>query len=202
MAHFGRGVFGADFGTTSFVVRRSHVEHYLATFLRLFERFGLVDSLEEKEAWFLEHKGICYSKSSDYRHIPGTPIAYWISQATLDMFSLPTHISDYGRALQGTITGDNERFLRFWFEVAFFNFSDKGEREKKWFAHNKGGNFRRWYGNREYSINWENDGYEIKNFKDNKGKLRSRPQNIDAFFRQGTSLLKIQIRQRILPLFF
>ncbi len=187
MAHFGRGVFGADFGTTSFVVRRSHIEHYLATFLRLFERFGLVDSLEEKELWFLEHKGICYSKSSDYRHIPGTPIAYWISQATLDMFSLPTHISDYGRALQGTITGDNERFLRFWFEVASFNFSDKGEREKKWFAHNKGGNFRRWYGNREYSINWENDGYEIKNFKDNKGKLRSRPQNIDAFFRQGIS---------------
>lgn len=74
-----------------------------------------------------------------------------------------------------------------WYEVSIDNTAFHGEPNRKWYIHNKGGNFRKWYGNREYLINWENDGDEIRNFKDDKGKLRSRPQNIDSFFIEGIS---------------
>lgn len=186
MAHFGRGVFGADFGTTAFVIKKNHVKNYMATYLRLFERFGLVDSIEIKQEWFLEGKGIHHAKSESFLHVPGNPIAYWVGEATLGVFDLEESISNYGKALQGTITGDNERFLRVWFEVAEQKSGLWGKRENlKWYAHSKGGSYRKWFGNREYVINWENDGSEIKNFKDDKGKLRSRPQNIDSFFLNG-----------------
>ena len=61
------------------------------------------------------------------------------------------------------------------------------ESKKKWFPYNKGGEFRKWYGNQEYLVNWENDGYEIKNFYDGKGKLRSRPQNTEYYFKESIS---------------
>lgn len=87
-------------------------------------------------------------------------------------------------------TADNDRFLRKWYEIdnasIGFGYSccdEALESKKKWFPYNKGGAFRRWYGNREYVVNWENDGYEIKNFRDEKGKLRSRPQNLQYYFK-------------------
>lgn len=89
-------------------------------------------------------------------------------------------------------TGDNDQFLRFWYEVDIkkvgFGLSNAEEALKsnrKWFPYNKGGEFRKWYGNQEYVVNWENNGTEIKSNFDNKGKLRSRPQNTSYYFRQG-----------------
>ena len=92
---------------------------------------------------------------------------------------------------QGLATADNNRFLREWYEVCNnkINFhADSLNNAKnskcKWFPYNKGGEFRKWYGNNDYIVNWENDGFEIKNFYDNKGKLRSRPQNTAYYFRE------------------
>ncbi len=185
MLHFGRGVFGADFGTTAFVLNKHHISHYYATYMRLFERFGLVDSIEKKEQWFLERIGVYHAYSEQFLIVPGNPIAYWVGNNTLELFKTKDTVGNYGKALQGTITGDNERFLRVWFEVLANRCSYDGNKDAKWFPHNKGGSYRKWYGNREYIINWQNDGFEIKNFKDSKGKLRSRPQNTDAFFQNG-----------------
>jgi len=187
MVHFGRGVFGADFGTTAFAIRRSHTAGYKAVYRKLFYRFGLVDTLEEKENRFHNGMGYHVADSASFKNIPGAPIAYWISPATLQMFSSDKCIGTYGRALQGTISGDNERFLRFWFEVDRSKTASNGQSDSKWYPHNKGGNYRKWYGNREYVINWEDDGKEIRTFVDAKGKLRSRPQNIDSFFIEGIS---------------
>ncbi len=93
---------------------------------------------------------------------------------------------------QGSATADNNRFLRQWWEVDInrikFNatsISDSVKSGKKWFPYNKGGSFRRWYGNYDYVVNWENDGYEIRHFVDDKGKLRSRPQNTDYYFKEA-----------------
>ena len=79
---------------------------------------------------------------------------------------------------QGLATADNARFLRLWYEVdqsrIGFGFADAASAarsQKKWFPHNKGGAFRKWYGNHDAVVNWENDGFEIKNFKDTNGKL-------------------------------
>ena len=133
-----------------------------------------------------------YAQVSDeyYRDIPGSPIAYWISSKTRDSFLSEESIGTVAPPKQGLATADNERFLRLWHEVDIqkigFGISSCDEAEtsgKKFFPYNKGGAFRRWYGNRDYVVNWENDGYEIKNFKDDKGKVRSRPQNLQYYFK-------------------
>ena len=113
--------------------------------------------------------------------IPGSPFAYWSSDTLLDVFQKNDFVENHAPLRQGLITGDNNRFLRMWYEI------DKKKINVKWFHHNKGGEFRRWYGNRDYVINWENDGYEIKNFKNASGKLVSRPQNIEYNFRDAIS---------------
>lgn len=133
-----------------------------------------------------------YAQISDeyYRDIPGSPIAYWISSKTRDAFLSEESIGTVAPPKQGLATADNERFLRLWYEVDVqkigFGISSCDEAAasgKKFFPYNKGGSFRRWYGNRDYVVNWENDGYEIKNFKDDKGKVRSRPQNLQYYFK-------------------
>ncbi|MFD1442189.1 hypothetical protein [Lacticaseibacillus hegangensis] len=93
---------------------------------------------------------------------------------------------------QGLATADNNRFLRQWFEVSIgsINFNatsgkDAYQSGLKWFPYNKGGAYRKWYGNYDYVVNWERDGYEIKHFTDNRGKVRSRPQNTDYYFREA-----------------
>lgn len=75
----------------------------------------------------------------------------------------------------------------FWFEIELAKFGINGNNRTKWYPMTKGGDFRRWYGNNSYVVNWENDGLEICNFKDEKGKLRSRPQNVSYYFREGIS---------------
>ncbi len=111
--------------------------------------------------------------------IPGHLFAYWLDDVFINHLVNDRKMGDYGVTKQGLITSDNDRFLRFWYEV------DPQKIGVKWFMYNKGGGFRRWYGNICYVVNWENDGFEICHFTDSKGKLKSRPQNTQFFFRKG-----------------
>ena len=129
-------------------------------------------------------------KLHDFTRIDGMPFAYWISSKFAYIFETAKPLSKVAPPKQGLATADNNRFLRLWHELRFssigFGMKDCDEAEKsgmKWFPYNKGGAFRRWYGNRDYVVNWENDGYEIRNFKDDKGKVRSRPQNTNYYFK-------------------
>ena len=138
------------------------------------------------------------AKQKDFEKIPGSPIAYWVSDKVREIFEKNKKLGEVGEAKQGLATADNNRFLRLWNEVSFskigYNISNSQEAlesKKKWFPFNKGGEFRKWYGNQEYLVNWENDGYEIKNFYDEKGKLRSRPQNIESYFKESISWSKV-----------
>jgi hypothetical protein len=97
-------------------------------------------------------------------------------------------------------TGDNNRFIRLWHEVSKndvgFGYANREVAKisnKKWFPYNKGGDYRKWYGNQEYVVNWQNDGYEIRSFYDTDGRLRSRPQNLDSFFKVSLSWSKVTI---------
>lgn len=130
----------------------------------------------------------------EFEKIPGSPIAYWVSDKVREIFEKNQKLGDIGEAKQGLATADNDRFLRLWNEINYNkigfgmkNSEEAVESRKKWFPYNKGGDKRKWYGNQEYLVNWENNGYEIKNFYDNKGKLRSRPQNTEYYFKESIS---------------
>ncbi|MCY0871093.1 MAG: BREX-1 system adenine-specific DNA-methyltransferase PglX, partial [Firmicutes bacterium] len=192
MLHFGRGVFGSDFGTTAFVILNQYVRNYTAIYRKLYQKHGAVDSVERKEQWFFEGFGYFNSNQDEFSKIPGSPISYWTKSAVRSIFSEQQPLNRVGAAKQGLATGSNEKFLRSWFEVDFskvgFGYPNTGRAKEsglKWFPCNKGGEFRKWYGNNNQIINWENDGFEIKNFKDESGKLRSRPQNQEFYFRSG-----------------
>ncbi len=168
MLHFGRGVFGSDFGTTSFIIQKCKVSNYSSLFYKLFDKPGSVDALEKKEKWFFEGRGRCIRKQDDLLVIPGAPLAYWISDNALKKFQ-GNLISRNIKACVGMRTGDNDKFMRLWHEVEYSKMCVGAEtvveamnRKAKWIPYNKGGEFRKWYGNQEYVVNWENNGYEIK----------------------------------------
>ena len=160
------------------------------TYLRLVD----YNNADLKEEEFFNKANYFQAKQKDFEKIPGSPIAYWVSDKVRELFEKNQKLGEVGEAKQGLATADNNRFLRLWNEVSFskigYNMSNSQEAlesKKKWFPYNKGGEFRKWYGNQEYLVNWENDGYEIKNFYDEKGKLRSRPQNTEYYFKESIS---------------
>ncbi|ATV35661.1 BREX-1 system adenine-specific DNA-methyltransferase PglX [Fusobacterium pseudoperiodonticum] len=160
------------------------------TYLRLVD----YNNADLKEEEFFNKANYFQAKQKDFEKIPGSPIAYWVSDKVREIFEKNKKLGEVGEAKQGLATADNNRFLRLWNEVSFskigYNISNSQEAlesKKKWFPFNKGGEFRKWYGNQEYLVNWENDGYEIKNFYDEKGKLRSRPQNTEYYFKESIS---------------
>ena len=191
MVHPGRGIFGSDFGTTSFVIGKNYIQGYKGTYFRLFDKQGEVQSIEEREHAFLSGKGRYTAQQSNFSKIPGAPVAYWVSEVVYNLFENKNSMNNYGVALQGTITGDNDRFLRIWYEVSVekscFHAQTFDDSSIKWYPHSKGGEKRKWYGNNDYLINWHNNGYDILHFFDSNGKLRSRPQNISYFLRRGIS---------------
>lgn len=125
------------------------------------------------------------SSTKMFLSVPGKPLAYWLSEKALEAFEICL-LKQAVETKQGFKTGNNDLFLRLWHEVSLPTLFLGGEKSrKKWFPCNKGGNYRKWYGNREYAVNWENDGYEIINYKDKSGKQLSRPQNISYNFREA-----------------
>jgi type II restriction/modification system DNA methylase subunit YeeA len=175
----------------SFTLSKGAVRKYRGDFIKLSDFKGHeAQAPKTLEAIQNPSCGWRYTASSlDMAKIPGHPIAYWVSDELRNAFHKGTPLSELAEPRQGMATADNGRFLRRWFEVdssriGFGLPSRKAALESgmRWFPYNKGGDYRRWYGNNEWIVNWENDGHEIKNVFDSSGKLRSRPQNLDYFF--------------------
>lgn len=129
------------------------------------------------------------SASADFKKIPGSPIAFWASDRIRHLFSEGEQLGTHVPVRQGLATADNDRFLRFWTEVSHakcgYGFSSRDEAAasgSKWFPYNKGGSFRKWYGNNEFLVNWENDGRELNAFKP-KSVIR----NPDFYFRASVT---------------
>ncbi len=130
----------------------------------------------------------------DFSKVPTSPIAYWTTSRMRDEIHRSFKVSDYAVTRQGLITGNNDRFLRLWHEVSFesigFNCASRAESQqfgKTWFPCVKGGPFRKWYGNMFHVVNWKDDGKAIRSYTDDNGRLLSRPQNLDYYFREGLS---------------
>lgn len=200
MAHLGTRAFG-DIGgevvqTTTFILQKAKREEYLGSYERLVD-YG---SQDDKEKMYLEmvndkdNNDVYHVDQLNFDKIPGSPIAYWASENLINDFEKGTSLGEVVQAKVGLQTGDNKRFLRQWFEVGIDNISfdshsikDSVESGKKWFPYNKGGSYRKWYGNYDYVVNWQNDGYEIRHFADDKGKIRSRPQNTEFYFKEAVT---------------
>ena len=192
MIHTGPATFTdlASFNVlaTAFCLKKTKIENYESTFVRLTKYYNYqekIDNFKTKENYY-------YIKQDRFKEIPGMPFIYWISNNLRNAFKENPTLGEYYSPKQGLATADNERFVRNWFEVNMNNicFNAKTNEEarksqKRWFPYNKGGDYRKWYGNNEYVVNWENDGYEIKNFTDNNAKVRSRPQNLQYYFKKG-----------------
>ena len=168
MAHLGARAFeeigGEVVQTTSFVIRKSHITDYKGEYCRLIEP----TTQQGKEDMFLAGENRYEADQSNFSKIPGSPVAYWVSENFTALFAGKT-IRDIAFAGIGMRTGDNDRFLRFWHEIernkmycSCANAEEALRVHAKWIPYNKGGEFRRWYGNNEYIVNWENDGKEIK----------------------------------------
>ena len=201
MAHLGARAFeeigGEVVQTTAFVRCANHVDGYKGTYCRLIEP----TSQQGKEDMFLAGKNRYTANQDDFGKIPGSPVAYWASENIIIAFE-KEKLSDIGQIAQGLITGDTSRFTRLWYEVdrnkCYYDATDSDDVAKKnakWVPYNKGGAFRKWYGNNDYVVNWENDGYEIKNFTDTEGKLRSRPQGSTFYFKDVITWTKISSSQ-------
>ena len=190
MVHLGARAFeeigGEVVQTTSFVLGKRHVAGYKGTYARLIEP----TTQQGKEDMFLAGQNRFVAQQDNFSKIPGAPVAYWVSDSFLHSFEVGILLGEIADAKQGLATSDNDRFVRFWYEpnnnsINYTAHSVEQAKlsQQKWFPYNKGGEFRKWYGNNDFVVNWEKDGYEIKHVFDSKGKLRSRPQNTNFYFK-------------------
>ena len=170
MAHLGARAFeeigGEVVQTTSFVIRKSHIADYKGEYCRLIEP----TSQQGKEDMFLAGENRYAADQTNFSKIPGSPVAYWVSESISQAFEL-TKLGEQTYPKQGLSSADNNRFLRFWYEIDFQNFcrnctsNEESKRiSAKWYPFNKGGEYRKWYGNFDYVINWKHDGYELRHF--------------------------------------
>ena len=195
MAHLGARAFeeigGEVVQTTAFVRCVNHIDDYKGTYCRLIEP----TSQQGKEEMFLAGENRYTANQDDFGKIPGGAIAYWTSDAMLKAFSNQI-LYDVARPRQGMATTNNDLFLRLWSEVSFKKMGlgctsqeEALETKKKWFPVTKGGAFRRWYGNFDYVVNYENSGKTICDYIDTtpgvKVKSNGRVINRDLYFHKG-----------------
>lgn len=185
MLHLGPRTFdelsGEVVQNTAFVITNCEGKDATGAYYRLIDGKNCGD----KERMFLEvreHDGnrIYYPNvfQQDFEKIPGCPIGYWVSKNMIIAFQ--NSLAYVAITREGLSPADVDRFLRLWHEI------DTNRINKKWFPYQKGGTIRKWAGNSDYVVNWENDGYEIKNNKDPKtGRIRSHNYNGEYSFKEG-----------------
>ena len=179
----------------SFTLFKNRSSKFKGAFIDLQQFYGAeIQSVRAVEAinnhecgWFFR------ASAADFKKIPGSPIAYWVSKILFATFKIFPSLSPVCKPTQGLATGDNDTFVRVWHEVSnnrtgfhFENRKQAKESKCKWFPYNKGGDFRRWYGNQSFVINWKNDGEELFSLTP-KSVIR----NPDTYFQKCISWSKI-----------
>jgi hypothetical protein len=189
MIHIGLGGLDATVQTTAFVIRNTYSK-YKSIYYRLADNTNSTTKnsifIVEKNKTDSDFRFI--SESDLFLKIPSSPIAYWKSIKFLSIFKNRT-LSEIADSKPGMSTTNNDKFIRFWYEVNLQKVkfdatsqADANKSKKKWFPYNKGGEFRRWYGNNDYVVNWENNGLELKEYT--KGASGGRMVSLDYFFRE------------------
>ena len=196
LLHLSRGVFGADFGASSAVIKNTSNANACGTYFRLVERtfqefeqshlrmlFEQTLSDHDFKYDFKEYTKdvteLPYSEDGNriyypnveqmnFEKIPGCPIGYWVSKNLINLFTNDLKVSDICKPASGLSTTDDQRFLRLWHEISeqkscLFEKYDEHCENHKWVPITKGGGFRKWYGNMEFVVNWQNNGYSLRN---------------------------------------
>ncbi|MFH1922092.1 MAG: BREX-1 system adenine-specific DNA-methyltransferase PglX, partial [Planctomycetota bacterium] len=183
--HNGRGVFGSDFGSCAFAIRNLPIPAFSGTYRRLFDRQGSVANNEELQKRYFAATSF-HRTNASFEDITGCPVAYWISPQVRLAFKKGQRLADVAEPRLGMTTGDNNRFVRMWWEVSLARLGlampsreHAKASEKKWFPYNKGGEFRKWYGNNQHVVNWRDDGAEII------ASGRAYPRAKEFYFRPG-----------------
>lgn len=183
LMHMENMVMGIAFGTAVTVFQNNHVSDYKGTY----NQIKLQDIENGIPKMFpIPQNRFAQISTDNFSKIPGSPVAYWVSKAVLGCYKNKS-IYDFANPCKGIDTGDNDVFLRLWHEVSGIKcFLPKGIPccaddflRLKWFPYNKGGNYRRWYGNNEYVLNWEENGNKLRQFKG------SNLRNKDRYFEKG-----------------
>ncbi|MGO3384322.1 MAG: BREX-1 system adenine-specific DNA-methyltransferase PglX, partial [Acinetobacter guillouiae] len=166
MVHMGNGVMGIAFGTAATIMLNKYISNYEGSF-----SYCENDDLSEygiPKQFPVQNERLKTAKPDDFKKIPGSPVAYWVSDKVREIFAHNPSLKEVADARQGMATGDNNRFLRFWQEVSIdhvgFSIDSKvaaHASSKKWFPYNKGGEFRKWYGNQEYLVSFDASSYAI-----------------------------------------
>ena len=172
-------IIGKVVSTTSFVLFNAAIPEYKLRGVRLVDYYDSKRHL--KPSMFFNEENRYTACQSNFSKIPGSPVAYWVSENLLACFEVGCPLKIKGDTRQGMATSDNNRFLRIWHEVSIkktiFDCSSAEEAskiEKEWFAYNKGGEFRKWYGNQDYVINYAHNGKEVKAYASQLYKSYSR----------------------------
>lgn len=184
MVHLGARAFeeigGEVVQTTSFIINKKKIEKYNAIYCRLIEPI----TQHGKEEMFLGRENRYTAKLESFNKIPGYTIAYWISKKFADIFKKSVPLKERAYSFQGMITGDNNYFLRLWFEpcrekfVTHLKNLDKNKYDNIWIPYNKGGQYRRWFGNNAYVLRWIYGG---------KTLTRARTENNEYYFKEGVT---------------
>ena len=188
----------ARMDTACYVLRREpetpRREDSIGTYFRLVHEPDSESKRHAFEQALLDGSNTYHLAQRRFNAIPGASWVYWLSDGLCHLFE---HLPPLGKVAQprlNLVTADNFRFLRYWWEVGrslisfdSFNRLEAQASGKCWFPHMKGGEYRKWYGNQEYVVNWKADGAEIRNFYKADGRLASRPQNMDYYFREGVT---------------
>lgn len=170
LLHLGRGIFGSDFGSVAFVVERSRPNNKSkAVYRRLFEQHVQVRTPETIRDLFLSSDYNRFVTSQNaLKRLPGQPLAYWASDQVFHVFEQAAPLKKAAEVKHGLSTGKNEEVVRFWAETSrndfgtgFLTRDSALESGKKWFPYNKGGDFRRWYGNCEYVLRYDDYGNRL-----------------------------------------
>ncbi|MGI8668514.1 MAG: BREX-1 system adenine-specific DNA-methyltransferase PglX, partial [Aridibacter sp.] len=179
----------------TFTLAKKHDKNAVSSFIRLSDFKGhqnqapkTLEAIQNTDcSWFYS------AKPDNFKKIQGSPIAYWASDKMQNIYESHSSIGDFYSPKQGLSTADNNRFLRLWFEIAqvksgfsISNLDEALQSKKKWFPLDKGGDYRKWYGNNEYVINWENNGYELRSLQP-KSVIRSP----NSYFKSGVTWGKI-----------
>lgn len=187
LLHMSNGVMGIAFGTAASVFLNSRISSCAGNFS--YCALSDLDEVGEPREFPVKNDRLKNSTVERFFEIPGSPVAYWVGDEIFSIFSKLPKISECADVRQGMATADNGRFLRFWYEVCnskfAFGITDRQQAKdsrSKWFPYNKGGAFRKWFGNNDYVVNWENDGEDLWSFRPN-----SVIRNPDYYFKESAS---------------
>lgn len=190
LLHMDNMVMGIAFGTCATVFRKMYMPDYFGNYTPVnyvdLNKNGIPNTFP------VEKNNNSRASINQFNCIEGTPVAYWLSDTAILAFNNKT-LGDYAKPRQGMATSDNNRFLRYWFEVesqkiCYSATDDRAAEESKckWFPYNKGGSYRKWYGNNEYLLNWEHNGFEVKALATKLYKCVTRTiKNMQFYFKQG-----------------